>query len=173
MMCLSVGNSVRPTETARSLLLGSTIVIAALLMSAGAAFAQRCEAPPGTSGTDQYCETLPGAKGDRGSGTGPRLSGSVDRGTSKTLERYGSDGQGVLALPSNGKRVERDKLEKGAVRADRSASPADPSGSPLGALGSAIESGPGAGGGFLWLLAATGIGMVGIAWMRYRRRSEP
>ncbi|MDQ3349274.1 MAG: hypothetical protein M3545_15075, partial [Acidobacteriota bacterium] len=47
----------------------------------------------------------------------------------------------------------------------------EPSGSAFGALGSGIESGSAAGQGFIWLLIAAGVGMAGIAWVRYRRAS--
>lgn len=151
----------------RACLLGLIVTMVALLGFAGTALAARCEAPPGTAGVDQYCETLPGAKGERGSGSGPgRVGGgpggvgSLDRKTVGRLERAGQDGRGVLALPSSGKQT-RERVEPAS----------DPSESPLGAIGSAIESGPSSGRGFLWLLAAAGVGMVGIAWMRYRSGS--
>jgi len=158
---------VRHTERLRALLLSSTVTIAILLVSAGAAAAgPRCDAPPGTSGIDQYCETLPGAKGDRESGAGQGVGRSLDRRTSRALRRAGRDGQGVLVLPSSGKRGRGDE----AGRRERQSK--EPSGSPVRALGSAIESGPSAGQGFIWLLLAAGVGMAGIAWIRYRRGSS-
>jgi len=162
---------VRPTKKLRVLLLGSTIAVAALLVPAGVASAapQRCEAPPGTAGIDQYCETLPGATGDRESGAGPRAGRSLDPRTSRALEQAGQDGKGVLALPASG-RGEGAGSGEGSAPA-KQAVRKEPSGSPIGAIGSAIESGSTAGKGFIWLLLATGVGMAGIAWLRYRRGS--
>lgn len=148
----------QPPERSRAYLLAPTVAIAALLTFAGTAVAQRCVAPPGTAGVDQYCETVPAAKGDRPSGTGPRVSRSVGAGTERRLERAGRDGRGVLALPSGGTRAKQ-RVERGGESSSES---------PLGAVGSAIESGPGTGQGFLWVLLAAAVGMVGIAWLRYR-----
>ena len=156
----------RPTKTLRALLLGLTTVISVLLVSAGAAVAQRCKAPPGTAGIDQYCETVPGAKGDRESGSGKRVGRSLDREDSRALEEAGQDGRGVLALPASGARG-RGQGERQGERQGKEAS-----GSAIGALGSGIESGSSAGQGFIWLLLAAGVGMAGIAWIRYRRGSS-
>lgn len=146
--------------------------------------APRCEAAPGTSGVDQYCETVPGAKGDRGSGTGPGAGRSLDRKTVRSLDREGRDGRGVLALPSSGKPVESrskpsgsplgasGKGERAESRPESSKTRPESSKSTLGAVGSAIASGPSAGQSFLWVLAAAAVGMVGIAWVRYRRGSK-
>ena len=163
----------RPSEQLRALLLGSTVAIAVLLGFAGTAVAApRCEAAPGTSGIDQYCETVPGANGDRGSGTGPGAGRSLDRRTARSLDREGRDGRGVLALPSSGTERVRAKSgsEPGAREGAKSRS--KPSESTLGAIGSAIGSGPDGGQGFLWVLAAAAVGMVAIAWTRYRRGSK-
>lgn len=161
----------RPTTYLRALLLGSTIAVAVLLVSAGSAgAAPRCDAPPGTSGIDQYCETLPGAKGDRELGAGHRVGRSLDRGTSRALKRAGRDGRGVLALPSSG-RGGRGDGAPGSQPGKKEAGK-EPSGSPIAALGSAIDSGTTAGHGFVWLLLASGAGMAGIAWIRYRRGSS-
>lgn len=163
----------RSTQKLRTLLLSSTIAFAGLLVPAGAVGAeQRCDAPPGTSGIDQYCETIPGAKGERESGVGPRVGGSLDRDSSRALRQAGRDGQGVLALPGSGTSNRSDRAAQGD-QGGRGQSEKDlgkePSGNPLAALGSGIESGSTAGKGFVWLLLATGIGMAGIAWIRYRR----
>ncbi len=165
----------RAIKKLRALLLGSTIAAAALLVFAGAAVAQRCEAPPGTAAIDQYCETVPGAKGDRQSGAGQRVSRSLDRSTSQALERAGRDGRGVLALPASGARGQGDQAGRERQASGRetqeSEESEEPSGSAFGALGSGIESGSAAGQGFIWLLIAAGVGMAGIAWVRYRRAS--
>ena len=156
----------RPPKKLRALLLSSTIAVAALLVSVGAAVAQRCESPPGTSGIEQYCETVPTAKGDRESGTGRRVGRSLDRGASRSLEQAGRDGRGVLALPASGKGGRAEKAGRGKQSASK-----EPSGNAIGAVGSGIESGSSSGPGFIWLLLAAGVGMAGIAWIRYRRDS--
>jgi len=185
---------VRPSIQLRALLLGSTVAIVLLGFAGTSVAAPRCEAAPGTSGVDQYCETVPGAKGDRGSGSGPGAGGSLDRKTAKSLNREGRDGRGVLALPSSGQRVRVDSGSKpskasGVPRAEAPGTEAEDaqvqsareraksrseesSKSTLGAVGSAIASGPSAGQSFLWVLAAAAVGMVGIAWARYRRGSK-
>ncbi len=182
----------RPSIQLRALLLGSTVAIVLLGFAGTSVAAPRCEAAPGTSGVDQYCETVPGAKGDRGSGSGPGAGGSLDRKTANSLNREGRDGRGVHALPSSGQRVRVDsgskpskagapgaeapgtEAEDGQVQGarERAKSRSESSKSTLGALGSAIASGPSAGQSFLWVLAAAAVGMVGIAWARYRRGSK-
>jgi hypothetical protein len=74
------------------------------LMLAEPAFGQRdCQAPPGRSGLDQYCETLPGATGDRGAGAGG--SGrDVSPGTERKLENSGATGDALLGLLGSGPR---------------------------------------------------------------------
>lgn len=68
-------------------------------MLAEPAFAQRdCQAPPGRSGLDQYCETLPGATGDRNPGSGGGSGGDVGPSTRRRLERSGAEGQALLGL---------------------------------------------------------------------------
>ena len=179
----------RPSIQLRALLLGSTVAIVLLGFAGTSVAAPRCEAAPGTSGVDQYCETVPGAKGDRGSGSGPGAGRSLDRKTANSLNREGRDGRGVLALPSSGQRVRVDSGSKpskasgapGAEAEDAQVQGAreraksrseESSKSTLGAVGSAIASGPSAGQSFLWVLAAAAVGMVGIAWARYRRGSK-
>src|SRR3954452_23860395 len=69
-----------------------------------------CQAPPGTSGIDQYCETVPAASGDQGTrggggssgghsgGQSGRVGGSVSRQTAAALRNSGTVGQAVLGL---------------------------------------------------------------------------
>jgi hypothetical protein len=60
------------------------------LMLAEPAFGQRnCEAPPGRSGLDQYCETVPGATGDRSPGAGAGTGRDVSPATERKLEKEG------------------------------------------------------------------------------------
>ena len=149
---------------ARASLLAVTAAVTAavaVLVPAGAALAQRCEAPPGTAGIEQYCETLPSPRGSQQPGTGAPLGPALEGRTRRMLERLGRDGRGVVSLPATGSRESR------RVRL------AEPGESPLGAVGSAVESGPSTGSGFVWLLAAAALCMAGIGWMRYRARGRP
>jgi hypothetical protein len=70
-----------------------------------------CQAPPGTSGIDQYCETVPTAGGDQGtsggggsgshtgsSGTSGRGGGSVSHRTATALRNSGAGGKAILGL---------------------------------------------------------------------------
>jgi hypothetical protein len=147
-------------------------ILAALLALAPPGSAQpakRCEAPPGTAGSEQYCETLPAGSGARQSTGRAGGGGSYDRGTRRALERAGSDGRGVLDLPSAGGRAQHPADARAGSRSGARGSRPDPPGAPIGSLGSALESGTSAGDGFVWLLLAAGLGIGGIAWWRWRR----
>jgi hypothetical protein len=140
---------------------------------------QRCQAPPGRSGIDQYCETIPGAGGDESSGshqgTGGRgSSGStLSRGTRSQLRNAGDAGAGVLNL------VDGDNSTKGKKKSSGSSSKGggDESSSnsvgsnPLSAVRSGVESGSSAGPWFLWALLAIAAVFLALAWLRYRRRA--
>lgn len=97
---------------------------AALLTLPSAASAQTCQAPPGTAAIDQYCESIPGATGDRGTpgreggrgsagAPGGRAGSPADGpgGASlspsarQTLREVGPAGQGVLALVESERRA--------------------------------------------------------------------
>jgi hypothetical protein len=69
------------------------------VMLAEPAFAQRdCQAPPGRSGLDQYCESVPGATGDSGPGAGGDTGRDLSPSTRQRLERSGAEGQALLGL---------------------------------------------------------------------------
>jgi len=164
------------------------VALLALLATAPPAAAQerRCEAPPGRSGIEQYCESLPQAGGPQGGG-GDESSG-VDRGTADRLRSAGADGAAVLGLSggesgnadsgsgagsggaqSGGGDQARDGSGAGA------AEPVDvdePSGSILSALRSSVEEGPTLSDAFAWLLIAIAIGCFTLAWIRWRRGSS-
>jgi hypothetical protein len=69
-----------------------------LALTARPAMADNCVAPPGTSGIDQYCESLPSPGGS--SHQGPKGGGGshLPSGTKKALAKQGAAGAGVLAL---------------------------------------------------------------------------
>jgi hypothetical protein len=66
--------------------------------------AENCTAPPGTSGLDQYCESLPGAGGTNSHHKGGGGGGAkhVSNTTSKALKSKGADGAAVLSLTQSG-----------------------------------------------------------------------
>jgi hypothetical protein len=74
-----------------------------LALTARPALADNCTAPPGTSGIDQYCETLPSPGGSShqgpNGGSGHKSGGSnLPSATRKALSNQGAAGAGVLAL---------------------------------------------------------------------------
>jgi hypothetical protein len=167
----------------------------ALLATAApvAAQEQRCEAPPGRSGIEQYCESLPQAGGPEGGGRDE--SSGVDRGTADRLRSAGPDGSAVLSLSGgedgnadSGSGAGNGGAQSGGGGAqsgggDRArngsgagaAEPVDvdePSGSILSALKSSVEEGPTLSDAFAWLLIAIAIGCFTLAWIRWRRGSS-
>jgi hypothetical protein len=170
----------------RRLSLSYTATIVALFVGIGLGVpasvqAASCEAPPGTAGIDQYCESIPGAGGNRGSddgaGEGDRSSGrSLPPATRRELRDAGADGTGVLALTDgragaaergSATRGPKDGASKGD--APRSGSP---SSNPFSAVSSSIESGATASPGFAIALLLVALAALGFAWVRYRSAGE-
>lgn len=159
-----------------------------------AAQEQRCEAPPGRSGIEQYCEALPQAGGPQSGGQDE--SGGVDRGTANRLRSAGPDGSAVLSLSGgesgnagsgSGSGSSDDAgnggAQSGGGGADRSGDGSgagaaeavevdEPSGSLLSALKSSVEDGPTLSNAFAWLLIAIAIGCFALGWIRWRRGSS-
>jgi hypothetical protein len=161
------------------------------LMLAEPAFSQRdCEEPPGRSGLDQYCESVPGATGDRSPGAGAGSGRDVSPSTRQRLERSGAAGQallGVIGGPSDGdeesaadgdgggksSRRQRDadgKSSRGSSGSGNQKAADEPSNDVLSAVRSAADSGASAGPVFIWALVVVALLMVGAAWVRYRAR---
>ena|SRR2546421_271189 len=154
-----------------------------------------CQAPPGTSGIDQYCETVPAASGDQGTrgggggghsgGQSGRVGGSVSRRTAAALQHSGTVGQAVLGLSTGSSSTQgsNSATAKGRTGAgkghgakgsqgNQSNAPAAQSDNPLQAIRSAVTSGTSAGPGFVWILVALGAIMAGLGWLRYRRSTN-
>jgi hypothetical protein len=155
-----------------------------------------CVAPPGTSGIDQYCETVPAASGDQGtrggggggSGQSGRVGGNVSRRTAAALQRSGSGGKAILGLSTgsgqassstqgsssgaakgkSGTSSQKHAAAQGS-QSSQSKAPAGRSDNPLEAIRSAVTSGTSAGPGFVWILVILGAIMAGLGWLRYRR----
>ena len=167
----------------------------ALLLGAGllapAASAQRdCQAPPGRSAIEQYCEVLPGAGGDRSAGNpgGGSERDALPRSVRRQLDQAGEAGDVVTGLVGGsggadeprGGRSGDGRTGQGAgggASGDGTASsggvPGEPSDNPLEAVRSAAEAGPSSGSALLWALAAATVLLVALAWLRHRRRAEP
>ena len=123
---------------------------------AGPVQAQTCEAPPGTAGVDQYCETVPDARGDRGLTPGGPGRARLPASLSRTEE--GRRLRAFVDTNSGGSR----KATK-----DRSSSPAAEGDGPLSAFGTALEER--ADSGMWWPLLAIALVLALAAWARFRR----
>lgn len=144
-----------------------------LLVLTGSAAAASCVAPPGTAAIDQYCETVPGASGDRGSGD-PPLTARVPSKTAATLRRSGPDGVALAqalghSSPQGSKKPRHESATSGRTQAT---DPRAPSNNPLSAVGQAIGKGSTIGSGFVIALLAVTLVVVGWGWVAYRRRSQ-
>src|SRR3954454_25086600 len=141
------------------------VLLAALLtLIPGTAAAQSCKAPPGTAAIDEYCETVPSAKGDRGTAD-PSETVPISKQTAQALARS-SEGSALLRQlghdaqkPSGNKKSSASKGKAGA------SAPAAPSNNPLDAVGAAVSSGPTLGGGFIIALLVVTLLMAGWGWV--------
>jgi cobalamin biosynthesis Mg chelatase CobN len=174
--------------------LAGCVALLCLMLTEPAIGQRDCDAPPGRSGLDQYCETVPGATGDRSAGAGGGSGRNVSPSTRKRLERSGAVGQALLGLvggasvreeesAGDGDGGERSSREKSAADGDRGGKSSrgssgsgnekaadEPSNGVLSAVRSAADSGASAGPVFIWVLVAVAVALAGIAWIRYRIR---
>lgn len=154
-----------------------------LLTSAPPAIAQRCEARPGSSAVEQYCEAIPDGEGnqsaeDLADRQAPRADrGAVPPSASSALRAAGADGDQVLRLaratsPSTGS-ADTDsggrRLENPAAKQDRSEADPVPGNNPIVAVKSAAQRGATVNDGFLWVLLLIAVGAAGLSWVRVRR----
>ena len=163
------------------------LALTAILVAAAPAAAQKCVAPPGTAAVDQYCENVPSASGNSGGGGSDDSNGSsgatAPRNTVRALDRAGESGKELKQFL--GEDVASARADTGAKQGSKGSSdrkartrepagtaPEQPSSNPLGAVQSAVNSGTTVGSGFTWILVLLTLLIAGIAWMRYRRRSE-
>ena len=153
------------------------ILPALLLMTAAPAQAQQCVAPPGTGAIDEYCETVPTASGDRGSGDPQRAGVPLPGRTVAELERS-QDGQALNRVLKQDPASRAERRAKGeelpAAPAPRSGQPVprEPESNPFSAVQEAIAGGPSTGpllGLTLFLITLV---MLGGAWLAYRRRPQ-
>ena len=163
------------------------LLLGAGLLAPAASAQQDCQALPGRSAIEQYCEVLPSAGGDRPTGSprggsgGDTLPGSVRR----QLDQAGEAGDVVAGLASGSAGADEARSRDGrtgdgaggGMSSDGTPSsggvPGEPSDNPLEAVRSAAEAGPSSGSALLWALAAATVLLAGLAWLRHRRRAEP
>jgi hypothetical protein len=166
----------------------ASALLASALIAQPAGAASTCQAPPGTSAIDQYCEALPSPGGN--SGHHKKHSHPVSKSTTKQLEQQGPAGKAVLGLANSSgnagaqepahKRHHKHHAASGSApssSAPPAASPAShtlpaPDSNPLSAVGSAIGTGSSTGAVFLILLVALAVVMGGTAVIGYRRRAR-
>ena len=170
---------------------GTVLALAPFGLPSGAVASTTCQAPPGTSAIDQYCEALPSP----GSSGHHKHSKPVSNSTTKKLEQHGSTGQAVLNLadssgdanaapapapkpkPKVHHRHHRSRVTTAPPAAPVKAQPVGgslpaPSSNPLSAVGSAIGTGSSTGALLLWILVAVALVMGGTAFIGHRRRAR-
>jgi len=151
--------------------LGALLLGLALALPQVATAADPCEAPPGTSGLDQYCESLPGPDRDHGAGSErPKDTRAVPPKVEQQLQGQGGDGRAVIELAASdpaGRSAESDAQKR--RRANGEAAP-EPSNNPLSVVNSSVAGGSTAGPALAWLLIGVGLLLSAVAWVRFRRR---
>jgi hypothetical protein len=149
----------------------AAVAVTAALVAPSGAHATSCEAPPGTAGIDQYCETIPSTTGDRGAGD-PHGGRGVPPATRTFLARHGAGVVVQLAEPSGSRRRARDEGSQPSTGADVTPSGGtrdrQASRNPLNAVRAAVTSGDTVGAGLPWALLAVVLGFAGAGWVRYR-----
>jgi len=181
-----VGGDPRKALKAAQWVLGGCLVVLTLLALPTAAKAQ-CQPLPGRSALDQYCESVPGAGGDKAAGKGGGgRSGRAGRGGSgggsdlppgvaNRLRGAGPSGEALLdyaqSSAAGGSGRSGGKNGRGEAGRDGTKGPeADTSDNPLSAIKNAVSSGPSAGQAFVWILIAIALIVAALGWLRYRAR---
>ena len=163
----------------------ASVLSCALLCLAPTAAAQKqCEAPPGTSAIDQYCETVPTAGGERDT-TKPPTQGAgsggptTDEGAIRQLEQSGPDGRalaetlretGAVQGPRGGRDGKGDPVARGDGESGSAGRVAVPSESPVEAVRSAASDGATLGATLPWALLGLTLLLSGLLWIRLRAR---
>jgi hypothetical protein len=164
--------------------------LALLCFGAPSALAENCNAPPGTSGIDQYCESIPTPGGSGGGShhhAGANKVRHLSPSTTKTLQQSGAAGATVLALtgsagtqaPAPAKKPAHKRkgaTHKPATTPQKSAGATPAAKDTTPAAKTSFDAGNSVGGslgvGFIVVLVAIGLLMGALAWFG-RRRAEP
>lgn len=157
------------------------VLLAFMAFVAPAAAAARCQAPAGTSMVDQYCETIPTDKGDKGfdPAGGGAGGGDVSHAALQDLARRGKDGAALVrSLGGNPDELKAAKTPSGSRGGTASPAgsapvkvPQTPSANPFNAVRSAVSSsGDVVGSPFLLALFGVVVLMLGFGWAAHRRR---
>jgi hypothetical protein len=148
------------------------LAVATSLAYPGAALGQTCQAPPGTAGIDEYCESIPAAGGVTGPGDKGRTGPGIPAATRKTLLGQGAAGKAVAQLaPVAPHGAGGDKSSSSAGGSSNGGTPVhDQSNGALQAVASAVDTGVGSGPGFTWALLGLTALLGAAAWVRYRSR---
>ena len=155
---------------ARLILCLSACALVALGAGSAAHAATNCVSAPGTSGLDQYCETVPGAGGGVPS-DGPSEN-AVGQGRDALPPGVSAQvGDGIAALVGSGPAAERGKGKGHQEVAAGDLKAGDVSDSPLQAVVNSIEDGPTIGEWLPLSLLVVAVGAVGLFLARARARS--
>jgi cobalamin biosynthesis Mg chelatase CobN len=165
----------------------AVVVVLILHLGTTVASAQgECVAPPGTAAIDQYCETVPSSKGDRGPSAPEqqrpeqRLP-SAEEQTLKQLEQAGSDGRALAEVVRAERRASRQRAARSSSGGRDSASvnerrpatatePAAPTQNPVAAVTSAAADGPTVSPWLIWIALVVALLFVVRFWVRFRAR---
>lgn len=149
----------------------SAVALTALVLvlcAPAPAIAQRCQAPQGTSAVDEYCETVPGARGDNDPGSGgPGISDNI----AGTLTQSGAAGRALAqSLGNPTVNTPKRRARKGARLAPGPASAAEvPSSNPFAVVTRAVNAGTTVGDPFVIALLAIVLLVLMTSWIGYRR----
>lgn len=162
------------------------LAVTAALVVPAPALAQRCQAPPGSSAVEQYCEAVPEGggtqSGDDFAGSGGRQDpgGNVNglsRSAQRELRTKGADGAAVVGLVAASSGGNNDgggssggTGPRGSVKGEAASGAGTPSGSPLKAVSASVENGATVGGVFVWALLGVTLLILGLGWISFRSR---
>lgn len=163
----------------RALRLSLMMLVASLVLGAGVArAATTCESAPGTSGLDQYCETIPGAGGGSPSVGGTGGGGATERqalppAAARALDQPGAVNAGIRGLvaagPAGAARTREARRRQQRTRRESIASAADTSGDPLRAVANSVKDGPTVSSALPAILLILAIVAASVAWLRRGR----
>jgi hypothetical protein len=123
-----------------------------------------CQTLPGRSGIEEYCETIPGATGNRTPFERPSHSRLSQR-TASELARAGTTGKQVLGLARTGPSQASGKSGRAATGAG-----GGPTNGAVDTANTGVTNGSSVGSGLIWALVAAAVLVSGLALLRRRLR---